>query len=305
MAEKAMKERLLFSNIFYFKNIFNYYLYGGEEVIVNVKELDTKNVVNIPKTTARERDIFKEAIVKTSDENTYVLLGIENQTKVDYDMVIRNMIYDSFSYKNQRSLIEKKENNVKIRLKPVITLVIFYSDKEWTGPRDLYSMFEPFDEKLKEFVPNYKLNIIEPFKMAEEDLSKLDHNLAGLFELIKKSNNKDEFSESLFNKYQDLNPEIYELLNVVLNAGLEINESDGKINMCKAIDDMRKESKAEGKAEGIAEGEARGKAEGIAEGKANTIKENIKIMHKNGFDVETIARALSLDLCFVKEVLSA
>ena len=71
--------------------------------------------------------------------------------------------------------------------------------------------------------------------------------------------------------------------------------------MCKAIDDMRKESKAEG----IAEGEARGKAEGIAEGKANTIKENIKTMHKNGFDVETIARALSLDLCFVKEVLSA
>ncbi|MBQ7641423.1 MAG: Rpn family recombination-promoting nuclease/putative transposase, partial [Acholeplasmatales bacterium] len=274
-----------------------YYLYGGEEVIVNVKELDTKNVVNIPKTTARERDIFKEAIVKTSDENTYVLLGIENQTKVDYDMVIRNMIYDSFSYKNQRSLIEKKENNVKIRLKPVITLVIFYSDKEWTGPRDLYSMFEPFDEKLKEFVPNYKLNIIEPFKMAEEDLNKLDHNLAGLFELIKKSNNKDEFSESLFNKYQDLNPEIYELLNVVLNAGLEINESDGKINMCKAIDDMRKESKAEGIAEG--------KARGIAEGKANTIKENIKTMYKNGADEMTIAKLLSLDLCFVKEVLSA
>ena len=75
--------------------------------------------------------------------------------------------------------------------------------------------------------------------------------------------------------------------------------------MCKAIDDMRKESKAEGKAEGIAEGEARGKAEGIAEGKANTIKENIKTMYKNGADEMTIAKLLSLDLCFVKEVLSA
>ncbi len=75
--------------------------------------------------------------------------------------------------------------------------------------------------------------------------------------------------------------------------------------MCKAIDDMRKESKAEG----IAEGEARGKAEGIAEGeaigKANTIKENIKTMYKNGADEMTIAKLLSLDLCFVKEVLSA
>ena len=59
--------------------------------------------------------------------------------------------------------------------------------------------------------------------------------------------------------------------------------------MCKAIDDMRKESKAEG----------------IAEGKANTIKENIKTMYKNGADEMTIAKLLSLDLCFVKEVLSA
>ena len=128
--------------------------------------------------------------------------------------------------------------------------------------------------------------------MAEEDLNKLDHNLAGLFELIKKSNNKDEFSESLFNKYQDLNPEICELLNVVLNAGLEINESDGKINMCKAIDDMRRHAKEEGR------------VEGRAEGKEAALADNIKTMHSNGFDVNTIARALSLDINFVKEVLA-
>ena len=59
--------------------------------------------------------------------------------------------------------------------------------------------------------------------------------------------------------------------------------------MCKAIDDMRKESKAEG----------------ISIGKAEKLNENIKTMHKNGFDAETIARALSLDLCFVKEVLNS
>ena len=66
--------------------------------------------------------------------------------------------------------------------------------------------------------------------------------------------------------------------------------------MCKAIDDMRKESKAEGKAEGISIGKA--------EGKAENLNENIKTMHKNGFDAETIARALSLDLCFVRKVLN-
>ena len=66
--------------------------------------------------------------------------------------------------------------------------------------------------------------------------------------------------------------------------------------MCKAIDDMRKESKAEG----IAEGEAKG----MAAGEAKNLNQNIKTMYKNGFDVETIARALSLDLGFVKKVLA-
>ena len=32
--------------------------------------------------------------------------------------------------------------------------------------------------------------------------------------------------------------------------------------------------------------------------------ENIKTMYKNGFDAETIAKALSLDLGYVKEVLA-
>ena len=86
------------------------------------------------------------------------------------------------------------------------------------------------------------------------------------------------------------------LINEVTKAELKIEESEGEIDMCKAIDDMRKESKAEG----IAEGEAKG----MAAGEAKNLNQNIKTMYKNGFDVETIARALSLDLGFVKKVLA-
>lgn len=287
MADKDIQERRLFEIDYYFINIFNYYFYKGRKVITSVKEIDTKNVVNIPENKTRERDVFKEAIIKTSDKNTLVLLGIENQTKVDPKMLIRNMLYDAFSYQNQTINIERSKNNGKIKLKPVITLVIYYSDKEWTGPRDLYSMFDSFDESLKEYVPNYKLNIIEPYKMTEEDFKKLDYNLAGMFELIKNSNDKKAFSDLVYNKYNDLEPEIGELLNVVINAGLVINEREGKISMCKAIDDIRKD----------------GEVIGEARGAANTLKENIKTMYKNGMSSEDIAKYLSLDLSFVKEVL--
>ena len=59
---------------------------------------------------------------------------------------------------------------------------------------------------------------------------------------------------------------------------------------------------------GIEKGEAKGRAEGIAEGKvegkAEATAESIRTMYKNGFDIETISKALSLDINYVKEVLS-
>ena len=66
--------------------------------------------------------------------------------------------------------------------------------------------------------------------------------------------------------------------------------------------EARAEGMAKGLAEGRAEGIKQGKAEGIKQGKAEGIKENINTMHKNGFDLETIARALSLDINYVKKV---
>ncbi len=42
----------------------------------------------------------------------------------------------------------------------------------------------------------------------------------------------------------------------------------------------------------------------IEKGKAEKEKNNIKIMHKNGLSPESIARFLSLDINYVKEVLS-
>ena len=54
--------------------------------------------------------------------------------------------------------------------------------------------------------------------------------------------------------------------------------------MCKGLDEFEKRA--------------------INEGKTEKLNENIKTMHSNGFDAETIARALSLDINYVKEVLS-
>ena len=45
------------------------------------------------------------------------------------------------------------------------------------------------------------------------------------------------------------------------------------------------------------------RAELLEEGEEKQLKKNIKTMASNGFDVDFIAKALSLDLSYVKEVL--
>ena len=59
---------------------------------------------------------------------------------------------------------------------------------------------------------------------------------------------------------------------------------------------------------GIEKGEAKGRAEGIAEGKvegkAEERAESIRTMYKNGLSIEDISKYLSLDINYVKEVLS-
>ena len=57
------------------------------------------------------------------------------------------------------------------------------------------------------------------------------------------------------------------------------------------------------KKEGHEEGKAEGIAQGKAEGKAEEKNENIKTMFKNGLSQEDIAKFLSLDIEYVKEVL--
>ena len=65
-----------------------------------------------------------------------------------------------------------------------------------------------------------------------------------------------------------MDPESVGLINAVTGSDLKIvvNE-EGKVDVCTAIDEMRKESRNEGRIEGKIEGRREGKIEGHREGK--------------------------------------
>mgnify|MGYP000041981691 FL=1 len=87
-----------------FADAFNYLIYSGRQVIRpdQLSEMDTTQIAipfapqeqGKPETTQKYRDVLKTLSVKKDKTCTYLVLGIENQSRVHYAMPIRNMLYD-------------------------------------------------------------------------------------------------------------------------------------------------------------------------------------------------------------------
>ena len=110
-------------------------------------------------------------------ETAYVLLGIENQTDVNYAMPVRNMLYDALQYVRQVSRIADVHRSQKgkaehknatgaefisgfhknDKLIPVITLVLFFNADEWDGPRSLMDMMEITNPTVRRLVGDYPI----------------------------------------------------------------------------------------------------------------------------------------------------
>ena len=254
------------------------------------------------------RDILKSAVIKQDEKMSYVLLGIENQTDVHYAMPVRNAIYDALQYGRQVADIaaehrrNKKDFTGKSNgeylsgflkedcIKPVITLVIHFGAEEWDGPLSLHEMMSVSDIEILSFVENYRIHLIDPAKLTEEQLNKFSTSMREVIGYIKYSKNKDKLLEFLrTDAHRSIEMNAARVIKTITNTPIEVSEEEGEIEMCKAIEDLIAESEARGRAEGEVRGEARGRAEGETRGEA---KGMIEICLDMSFSKEDILKKL-------------
>ena len=254
------------------------------------------------------RDILKSAVIKQDEKMSYVLLGIENQTDVHYAMPVRNAIYDALQYGRQVADIaaehrrNKKDFTGKSNgeylsgflkedcIKPVITLVIHFGAEEWDGPLSLHEMMSVSDIEILSFVENYRIHLIDPAKLTEEQLNKFSTSMREVIGYIKYSKNKDKLLEFLrTDTHRSIEMNAVRVIKTITNTPIEVSEEEEGIEMCKAIEDLIAESEARGRAEGEVRGEARGRAEGETRGEA---KGMIEICLDMSFSKEDILKKL-------------
>ena len=220
-----------------------------------------------PEAAQKYRDTLKTLAVKTDDRYTYLVLGIENQSHVHYAMPVRNMLYDAMQLEKQvRDLASQHRKEGKNgtseeylsgmkkedRLSPVITLVINFGGKKWDAPLSLREMYGEQPEKVLPFIQDYRVFMIDPMEMGDNDLQKLNSSLREVLAYIKYQRDKARM-EKLLNedsKFSCLETNAALVINAMTNAGIAIDPNKEVVNMCEAIRQMVDEGISMGQKQG-------------------------------------------------------
>ncbi len=238
-----------------------------------------------------------------------LVAGIETQAEPDYAMPLRIMCYDAGTYGKRASGIRRETRKSpeglspgeylygfrrESRLYPVITIVL-YTGREWDGPRSLHGIpdFMGLPEGTESPVPDYGLRLVEIRRLEDTGVFRTD--VRRVSDFIRYADDKEKLRELTAGDpyYASMEEDAYEVAAVCTDAAGLLRVRDhhrkkGKIDMCRAIEEMVAEGKAEGIREGKAEGIREGKAEGIREGKAEGIRGTVSVLRDLDIPVQTI-----------------
>lgn len=263
------------SDAAHFADAFNFLIHDGRPIIKpeDLKPVDSTEIVIPYGNDAREpkqkvRDVMKIWQAMRDENAIYVMLAAENQAKVHYAMPVKDGLYDFMHYAGQveeaKKSYRKADSDVKMsseeflsgfrrgdKLMPVITLVLYFGASEWDGPMSIHEMLSVQDDTLLRFVPDYKINLIAPAQMAEDDFSKFQTELGQVLEYIKYSDDGEKLEKVVQEaRFRALDRDSAELINLATGSNLTFNEKEEKIDMCMAIEQISKKSEENGVAIG-------------------------------------------------------
>lgn len=298
-----------------FADLFNAVIFSGEPIIrpEDLTEMDTEAsmMLKTEKTYIQTITKSRDLIRKYSSGAEFVLLGLENQQKINYAEPVCIMAYDAAGYwKECRSISnrsKKDRENLEtgrteifslergIKLHPVITVVLYYGEEPWDGPKSLHEMLVPTPEKMLKMVPDYPVNLVE----IRKDEGLIFHNpevRQVFWALPKIYQGKIEELEGVM-----VRKEAAELIGTVTGSKTLINMAKRRkkgedMKLCNSLKKLAEEHEKIGEARGEARGESRGLEKGVTKGRILTY-------HDVGWEEAQIAEKLKISRKEVRKVL--
>ncbi len=259
LGKKDIAEKLYTENNRIFADIVNYMVYDGAEIVhpADLMELGNEELMlKGEDKQQRYRDVMKKAVIRQDKDAIYMLVSLENQSEVHYAMPVRNMLNDAMRYMRQVEQIHAEflsGMTEQDKLLPIITIVILFQDQTWNGPKSIHEMLNTTDPAVLKYVQDYKIHVIAPADMTEDELRKFQSSMREVLNFIKYSKDKRKLAQIMqadAERFKHMEREAVQLLNLVTGAEMEMDEDEEVVNMCKAIQDMRKEERELGQQEG-------------------------------------------------------
>lgn len=258
-----------------FADLFNAVIFRGKQIIkpedLTERDTDMSGIIQFKdyqKTLERTRDVVKKMAYGVE----FAVLGIESQQKIHYAMPLRTMLYDSLGYlkeyqeitrirKAERGKMTEDEFLSKMRkedrLHPIISIVLYYSEKSWDGPTCLKDMIVEMPEEMERIFSDYKMNLVQI--RESEQYTFHNEEVRAVFEISREifNGNLDKINEKY--RDRDLTPELITVIGKITDSAELVRQ--GKIeevaNMCTALEKWEKENIERGTKRGIEKGIAK------------------------------------------------
>ena len=289
MKEKDITEKKLLSYNDVFADVINGTIFEGKEVVKSEELTDANPVTQFKddKNTHREqiRDVAK---LWEKKGVIFSFIGIENQTSLDRDMILRVISYDGATYKNQIG---------NEHIYPVFTIVIYWGKNEWKVPTTLKERIECPTEII-DVVSDYKFKLIDMARLSDEEIDKFRDDFKFIAGILSKKRNYRPHDLDI--KHPE---EVLDLLDAVLHDDrfkkikseiIRIKTEGREVDMCEFLDELEKRGMEKGMEKGIVQGMEKGIVQGMEKGEEQATFRIAKNFKDSKVDVEIIVKATGL-----------
>ena len=242
-----------------FADAINAILYDGKSVVTPERmrtiDIETQRVEDENGNVTADTRLRDSAKVVDVDDAIYCLFAIEHQSVEDYTMPLRIMEYDVREYLRQ----VKSNKGVQVRIKPIITIVMYWKADKWNQPVSVKDMFDKNTVRWLEYnglggyIQDYRMHLFEPGTVKEEDLEKFKTELKDVIAYVKYSKSTEALKDYNEKYKPDLTKSTVTLINELTNSKYVFIEGKERLDMCEAFEGLIEEGRAKGKAEELKE----------------------------------------------------
>ena len=242
-----------------FADAINAILYDGKSVVTPERmrtiDIETQRVEDENGNVTADTRLRDSAKVVEVDDAIYCLFAIEHQSVEDYTMPLRIMEYDVREYLRQ----VKSNKGVQVRIKPIITILMYWKADKWNQPVSVKDMFDKNTVRWLEYnglggyIQDYRMHLFEPGTVKEEDLEKFKTELKDVIAYVKYSKSTEALKDYNEKYKPDLTKSTVTLINELTNSKYVFIEGKERLDMCEAFEGLIEEGRAKGKAEELKE----------------------------------------------------